>query len=79
MIGNFAMEQRYIITESELKSFHMAAVLSSGENKLAQQIVDEIRSRKISDKCGSEKTPNNTTKAKICPEFCERVRQLTAI
>ena len=41
-------EPRYTILESELMSFHMAAVLQMGDNKLAQDIVGGIRSRKIS-------------------------------
>ena len=35
-------EPMYAIKESELLSFHMAAVLAGGENKLAQDIVDTL-------------------------------------
>lgn len=52
-------EPMYAIKETELLSFHMAAVLAGGENKLAQEIVDGIRSRKISDVVAQNSTSDN--------------------
>lgn len=53
------MEQMYKIKESELKMFHMAAILQVGENNEAQEIVDEIRSRKISETVVAQNSTSN--------------------
>lgn len=38
-------ESMYIIKESELLTFHMAAVMSTRENEITQEMVDNIRKR----------------------------------
>jgi len=58
----------YAISESELMSFHMAAVLACGENRVAQDVVNEVRAREISY---TKERPANVTQhgqPKICPE-----------
>ena len=57
------MEQMYKIKESELKMFHMAAILQVGENNEAQEIVDGIRSRKISETVVAQNSTSNNTES----------------